>query len=113
MYSTLQSQNVDGVLTAGCAAVEDLPPGYPRFAALLGCHPSFHVCRRFLGLRARLLLHKQDSLAVLESQLNRIDRDERRLLFLGNLRRDTNDERRNVLRQIDLELADYGNSNSS
>jgi hypothetical protein len=55
-----------------------------------------------------LLLYKQDSLVLLEKELDRIDQNETRALFLGNRRRDRNDERREVMEQIELELAEYG-----
>ncbi|KAF2799729.1 hypothetical protein K505DRAFT_230418, partial [Melanomma pulvis-pyrius CBS 109.77] len=87
--------------------VEDFPNGYPRLAALISKHPSLHVFRRFLKLRCRVLLYKQDRLANLEERLDKIDREERCALFLGNYRRDQNEERRSVIRQIEEELAEY------
>ena len=89
-------------------AVEDFRPGYPRFAALIASHTSFHVCRRFLRIRARLLLLKQDELSLLESQLDRIDHEETRELFLGNRRRDKNPERKEILMKLEVALASYG-----
>ena len=89
-------------------SVEDYRPGYPRFSALVAAHNSFHICRRFSNLRARLLFLKQDKLSMLEEQLERIDSVERAALFLGSSRDDTNDERRAVLSDIDAALADYG-----
>jgi hypothetical protein len=94
-------------------SVEDRPNGYPRFAALLSSHPSFHVYRRFLRLRSRLLLYKQDSLTALEERLDQIDRDEPRLLFLGNRRRDKSDARSVVMGQIEQQLGEYGVKNSA
>lgn len=88
--------------------VEDFRPGYPRFAALIASHTSFHVCRRFLRIRARLLLLKQDELSLLESQLDRIDHEETRKLFLGNRRRDKNPERKEILMKLEVALASYG-----
>ena len=89
-------------------AVEDFRPGYPQFSALIASHPSFHVCRRFLRIRARLLLLKQDELSLLESQLDNIDNAETRELFLGNRRRDANTERKDILGKIEVALASYG-----
>jgi hypothetical protein len=54
------------------------------------------------------MLHKQDKLVTLEEELDRIDREEPRVLFLGNRRRDKNEERKNVLDEIDRELQSYG-----
>ena len=89
-------------------AVEDFRPGYPQFSALIASHPSFHVCRRFLRIRARLLLLKQDELSLLESQLDNIDNEETRELFLGNRRRDANTERKDIVGKIEVALASYG-----
>ena len=46
------------VSAADLTQVEDYLPGYPRFAALVASHDSFHLCRRFSNLWARLLLLK-------------------------------------------------------
>lgn len=46
-------------------------------------------------------------MSLLESQLDRIDHNETRELFLGNRRRDTNGERREILEKLDAALADY------
>ncbi|KAH7552747.1 hypothetical protein BM1_08698 [Bipolaris maydis] len=87
--------------------IEDFPDGYPRFAALTSTHPSFHISRRFLRLRGRLVLYKQDNLVTLEQELDRIDREEPRVLFLGNCRRDKNEERKNIMKEIDTALESY------
>lgn len=88
--------------------VENYRLGYPQFAALLGSHTSFHIWRRFLRIRARLLLLKQDEICFLESQLDRIDQDETRELFLGNSRRDRNTKREEILMKLDVALSSYG-----
>ncbi|KAI1357171.1 hypothetical protein F5Y08DRAFT_354660 [Xylaria arbuscula] len=87
--------------------IEDYPRGYPRFSALIASHDSFHICRRFSNLRARLLLRKQDKLSVLEKQLEKADQDEEMVLFHGSIRKDTNQERDSILSEIDAVLADY------
>ncbi|KAE9378767.1 hypothetical protein N431DRAFT_499509 [Stipitochalara longipes BDJ] len=87
--------------------IEDYRPGYPRFSALIGAHTSFHICRRFPNLRARLALLKQDKLCLLEKQLNKIDDEENTLLSLGSIRFDRNAERNLILSDIDTALADY------
>ncbi|KAK3369492.1 hypothetical protein B0T24DRAFT_708119 [Lasiosphaeria ovina] len=87
--------------------VQDHVSGYPRFAALIGAHPDFHLFRRFLALRARLLLCKQDKLAALEEQLAHLDANEASPLFLGNMRRDRNEERRQLIQQLDSAPRDY------
>lgn len=96
------------ILLYSLILVEDYPQGYPRFSALIASSDHFHLCRRFSNLRSRLLLQKQDKLSLLESQLEKIDRDEEATLFLGSRRRDRNQERLSLLVQIDEALADYG-----
>ena len=61
-----------------------------------------------MRLRARLLLHKQDELTELEEQLDRIDREETRVLFLGHRRKDMNVERKRLIQEMDIKLAEYG-----
>lgn len=92
--------------------VEDYRSGYPQFAALIASHTSFHICRRFLRIRARLLLLKQDELCLLESQLDRIDEMETRELYLGNSRRDGNVERKRILMELEIALSGYGRFSS-
>ncbi|KAI1370095.1 hypothetical protein F4677DRAFT_398262 [Hypoxylon crocopeplum] len=87
--------------------IEDYRRGYPRYTALLSKNPSWFISRRFDKLRARLLLLKQDRLAILEERLERIDREEEELLFLGANRDDTNTDRLSTLSDIETSLADY------
>ncbi|KAK5630672.1 hypothetical protein RRF57_006387 [Xylaria bambusicola] len=87
--------------------VDKFRPGYPRYAALLSTHPSFHNFRAFKRLRLRLLLAKQDEIAVLENRLDEIDAAEQRDLFLGCMRRDVNIDRQNVLQSIKLAVSEY------
>ena len=91
-----------------CLVVEDFARGYPQFSRLLIAHPSFAISRRFLAMRARLLVLKQDQLSLLEEQLDRIDHEEPRKLFLGCSRRDGNESRKNIVTAIDRQLKDYG-----
>ena len=58
----------------------------------------------------RLLLYKQDAISQLEDELNRIDKEEKAELFLGNARRDQNEQRKEVLQRLDEALTDYGAS---
>lgn len=88
--------------------VEDHPPGYPQFSALIGSHDQFQICRRFSDMRSRLLLLKQDRLAVLEAKLRTLDRNETEPLFLGSCRANKNTERELILSEIDEALSDYG-----
>lgn len=88
--------------------VEDYRPGYPQFSAFIGSHSSFHLFRRFSRIRARLLLSKQDELSLLEGQLDEVDAHEDKDLFLGNIRRDRNTERKELLIKLEQKLASYG-----
>lgn len=89
-------------------SVEDFRLGYPRFTALIGAHPPFHISRRFSQLRSRLLLLKQDELSILEAKLEAVDEEETKELYLGNHRRDKNPVRRQILKDIDGALKEYG-----
>jgi hypothetical protein len=53
-------------------------------------------------------LLKQDRLSLLEQRLEKIDREETAVLFLGSSRDDSNNERNSVLSEIDTALANYG-----
>ncbi|EYE91801.1 uncharacterized protein EURHEDRAFT_416073 [Aspergillus ruber CBS 135680] len=86
---------------------EDQPAGYPRLSAHIAADDTHQIYRRFSTLRTRILLSKQDSLSVLENKLDKIDRAEKCKVFLENRRRDRNQERQNVLLQIEGELAGY------
>jgi hypothetical protein len=60
-----------------------------------------------------MLLLKQDKLSILESQLEKVDKEERAALFLGSSRDDSNQERLRVLSNIDVSLAEYGINESA
>lgn len=84
--------------------------GYPRFSALMASQPSYIISRRFTNARVRLLLYKQDEIAVLEEKLASIDNSEPREQFLGSRRRDVNTERKETMRDLGKLLAEYGPS---
>lgn len=92
--------------------VEDYRSGWPQFAALTSAHPAFRIFRRFASIRTRLLYLKQDEIAVLEKRLDSIDDHERSELFLGNLRRDRNVERKRVISDLEKSLSEYGENHS-
>ncbi|KAF3760518.1 hypothetical protein M406DRAFT_267573, partial [Cryphonectria parasitica EP155] len=87
--------------------VEDYPQGYPRYSALIASDEAFYICRGFSYLRSRLLLRKQDKLAVLEKRLREMDDAETVPLFLGASREDANMHRQQILDEIDVALSDY------
>jgi len=90
--------------------IEDYRQGYPRFSALIGSHPAFAIFRRFMTLRARVLLYKQDELSILEENLNAIDGAEQSELFLGCKRLDSNPQRAQLVFEIEQKLSSYGMS---
>ena len=56
----------------------------------------------------RLLHLKQDEISVLEKRLDAIDDQEKCELFLGNVRRDRNVDRKRVVSDLEKSLAVYG-----
>ena len=88
--------------------VEDFRQGYPRFCALIDAHPALNIFRRFSKLRVRIILRKQDTLSVLEQQLENLDRQESTALYLASNRLDGNTERQTVLNDIEKAVQDYG-----
>lgn len=88
--------------------IEDYRPGYPQYAALLGSADNFLAFRRFRRLRSRLILLRQDKVAALERELDRLDSEETQVWNLCQLRLDENQERQKLLLDIERELAEYG-----
>jgi hypothetical protein len=66
------------------------------------------MVRRFGNLYARNVLLKQDRLADLEAQLSELDAQEDVRLYLSSRRKDGNQQRIDVLDQIDNALREYG-----
>lgn len=94
-------------------SVEDYRNGYPRFAALFNAEPGFCIVRRFGNLYALSVLLKQEKLLDLETQLNEVDANEERQLYLKSRQHDGNPERKHLLEQIDTALQSYGSSPST
>ena len=57
-------------------AVDDHPEGYPQFAAYINSDDNFLIARKYGFLRSRVLLYRQDELAVLERDLVALDEDD-------------------------------------
>ncbi|KAK4213176.1 hypothetical protein QBC37DRAFT_440943 [Rhypophila decipiens] len=100
-------RNPDAHTDISSMEVEQHPPGYPRYSALISANDHFFIARRFAKIRARILLLKQDKLSMLEERIQTIDRDERCPLFLGKSRCDRNTERIDTLVEMEERLADY------
>ncbi|RMZ78185.1 hypothetical protein DV738_g3968, partial [Chaetothyriales sp. CBS 135597] len=69
-------QQYDAVPIPGAYAPhnEKRPRGYPQLASYVSADIDGRLYRRFGYLRNRLLLHKQDEIAELEDELERLDR---------------------------------------
>ncbi|EAQ92079.1 predicted protein [Chaetomium globosum CBS 148.51] len=87
--------------------VESFRPGYPRWSALVASHHSFAVFRRFHRLRMRLLLLKQDQLAVKDARLREIDEAEKWNICLARSRSDSNAERITLLEDTERLMMSY------
>ena len=73
---------------------------------------NFVLLRRFGGLHARVLLHKQDELIEMENKLNELDNEEKTFYYLSSRRDDLNFARKNLLTEIERKMADYGDDKS-
>jgi hypothetical protein len=98
-----------------CTLVHQGPNGYPRLATFLDSDDNFMIYRRFGFLQSRLLLEKQDSLRLLEQELDFLDIEETQ--GDGNeynlCSRDPDDEdlafrRKELMKKIDETFRDYG-----
>lgn len=94
-------------------AVESFPRGYPELAAFVGSDPNFTMYRRYNFLHHRCLLHLQDQLAVMERQLNYLDKDDERTAPKNLVSRDLDDHqkhprRKELLTEIKKKLQEYG-----
>jgi transglutaminase-like putative cysteine protease len=94
-------------------AVDDVPDGYPRLAALIDSDINTRIYRRFGYYRNRLLLHRQDELAEITRKLDSLDKaDEFSCPERLYSRRDDEMEgdtcaRLQLLQQLDVKMKDY------
>ena len=97
--------------------------GYPQLATFQTMTSDFSLYRGFRYLHARVLLDLQDEVAVLEQELNDLDRDDKqgdmdRQRTLRSRAFDMHDAkkqqgsrtRRDVLKEIRAKLLEYGKS---
>ena len=96
--------------------VDDHPRGYPQLAAFVNTDENFLIARKYGFLRSRVLLYRQDELAVLERDLIKLDADDakHRPIALQSRKRDeeTDDNpvysRKALIQKIDDKLKQYG-----
>ncbi|KAK8197900.1 uncharacterized protein BKA78DRAFT_85987 [Phyllosticta capitalensis] len=82
--------------------------GYTKFARFL-CEPRFQNFRSFRYLRTRIVLRQQHELICLEKELQELDHDdaERNPSSLLRHDQDNNEQRAQILKQIDAALEKY------
>ena len=77
---------------------------------------NFQMCRKYGFLRSRVLLHRQDELAVLERNLIEMDAEDKELLPIALQSRKADEERdederysrKTLMQKIDDKLKEYG-----
>ena len=94
-------------------SVNAYPQGYGKLAAIEGCDPNFSIYRKFAWLHNRVLLHYQDELVQLEKQLEQLDQFHFREAPERLISRRRDDvypgaKRKDMLKDIDAKLAEYG-----
>ena len=94
--------------------LDEYPSGFPRFAAWMNCDPNFLVTRRYGWLHTRVMLYRQSELRELELKLQRSDKqdleeEEDALIDHQSFGSgEAGDERKQLIRQIDDKLREYG-----
>ena len=105
-------------------SVERYPEGYPRVSAYIDSDSDSVLFRRFGTLHARILLYKEVELTELEAKLDKLDKaDEGEPGADDNKWRlghsislaggKENEERRDLIKQIEQKLEEYGILSSS
>ncbi|KAF2143166.1 uncharacterized protein K452DRAFT_167207 [Aplosporella prunicola CBS 121167] len=93
----------------GVTDMQNLEKRYPHITQKMADLSSLQLFRRFKRTRMRLILAKQDQVARLESELDKIDEEEPNEINLGCLREDRREERWKKLRELERALSEYDN----
>lgn len=92
--------------------VADSPRGYPMLARFTASAPEFYIFREFRYLQSRVLLHLQDEIRALETQLWRMDERDRvnspHSLECRELDDAYNGARKIIMDRIQNKLVQYG-----
>jgi len=95
--------------------VDSCPEGYPQLGAFLDSDENFMLYRRFGYLQSRILLHKQDELRALETELDNMDKadNENRTTKRYLKSRDMDDKRKDsprkaLLQKTETTFKEYG-----
>jgi hypothetical protein len=86
--------------------------GYKDFSRFLGYSRSFFFLRKFHAVNARVLLAMQDSILLLEEDLNKIDnnlsyKSQDNKNHNGTFRREKNEERIRIIWKLQHRLKEY------
>ena len=93
--------------------VDEYHCGYAKVAAFENCDPSFLIYRKFGWLHNRVLLHTQDELQEMESDLEALDKmeaeqgDPRKLRSRRIDETDTDSPRKELIEQIKSKMKEY------
>lgn len=98
----------------GRLVVADCPKGYPMLARFTASAPDFYIFREFRYLQCRVLLHLQDEIRALETQLWRMDEkdsvNDPHSLECRELDDAHNGRRKILIDRIQQKLVQYGKS---
>ena len=89
-------------------AIESYRRGYPQTASFMTADKAFTISKRFDVLHMRNILYHQDIIFELEDHLNGIDNAEKSQSYLSSRRYDGNEERKNLMEELDHRLGIYG-----
>ncbi|KAI9790794.1 MAG: hypothetical protein M1816_004752 [Peltula sp. TS41687] len=85
--------------------------GYRDFTRWVATDSDFFILRRFKVLNTRVLLSMQDNISQLEARLDRLDTEHSRVeaadVDNGTFRNDPVEDRRAILRQLEVDLKAY------
>lgn len=70
--------------------------------------PNFSMTKRFDTLHMRYILYLQDSLGELQQRLDACDDAEDIQLYLSSRRNDENETRRDLMKELGVQLRNYG-----
>lgn len=96
-----------------CVLVGSYRVGYPHWAAYQNSDPSFRIYKRFGTLRNRIILYRQQEIAQLEEELNRLDEEDHqsnngKTQSLLWDKEEVDSKRMKLIDQIEEKLKNYG-----
>ncbi|KAH7395829.1 hypothetical protein BKA64DRAFT_674759 [Cadophora sp. MPI-SDFR-AT-0126] len=93
--------------------MERSPQGYPQIAAFLDACDEFAMLRKFGRVRLRVLLNLQAEISHIESELDRLDREDDSSEMNFRLRSseqcfDRHGQQKDLYRRLQSKLSEYG-----